>query len=166
MCADTFKKILISTLVHSHTVIDPITEDPPLPDPTSDAQDHQSSPDNDGSHYEQHETDNHRSLILEEALKLVPEHGWTGYVLSEGARALGMSSTVGEGEEEEEGGEMFPRGPAELVDYFEQKCNQSLNGYMEILANEDQLEGSKLIKAAVKYRLEMLVPYIDKWPQV
>lgn len=163
MCADILKKILISTLIHTHThaVADPITEDPPLPDPTSDAQDHQSSHDNDGGYYEQQETDDHRSLIFEEALKLVPEHGWTGYVLSEGARVLGMSGTVGE-----DGGEMFPRGPAELVDYFEQKCNQSLNGYLEILANEDQLEGSKLVKAAMKYRLEMLAPYIDKWPQV
>ena len=136
------------SITHTHT--DPITEDPHLPDPTQDSQDH--------SHSYEHESDHH-SLILEEALKLVPEHGWTGYVLSEGARALGLS-----GAEEER--EMFPRGPAELVDYFEQKCNQSLNGYMEKLANEDQLEGSKLVLAAVKYRLEMLAPYIEKWPQV
>ena len=93
-------------------------------------------------------------------------------MLTEGARALGMSiapEEEGEGEQEGEGegeGEMFPRGSAELVDYFEQKCNQNLNEYMEKLANEDQLEGSKLIKAAVKYRLEMLAPYIDNWPQV
>jgi ubiquinone biosynthesis protein COQ9 len=140
----------------THTVTDPITEDPYLPDPTSDSQDHQS--------HEQRDTNDHRSLIFEEALKLVPEHGWTDYVLSEGARTLGMSGAVGE--EGEEGGEMFPRGPAELVDYFEQKCNQSLNEYMEKLANEDQLEGSKLIMAAVKYRLEMLAPYIETWPQV
>ena len=140
------------THTHTHTHTDPITEDPHLPDPTSDTQDQ--------SHgYEQYEPDDRRSLILEEALKLVPEHGWTGYVLSEGARALGLSGAAEEGE-------MFPRGPAELVDYFEQKCNQCLNGYMEKLANEDQLEGSKLIKAAVKYRLEMLAPYIEKWPQV
>ena len=107
---------------HNHTYIDPITEDPNLPDPTLDSTDH--------NHSHEYEAD-HRSLILEEALKLVPEHGWSGYVLSEGAKALGLSGVIEEGE-------LFPRGPGELVDYFEQQCNQSLNEYMEKVANEEQ----------------------------
>ena len=52
-------------------------------------------------------------------------------MLSESIKTLGLSGVVDEGE-------MFPRGPGNLVDHFEQMCNQSLNEIMETLANEDQ----------------------------
>ena len=94
---------------HVHT--DPITDDPPLPDPSLDDSEHHSG--EEGYVYEEEHT-NDRNLILEEALKLVPEHGWSVSVLSEGAKALGLGNV-------EEEGEMFPRGPGELVDYFEAK---------------------------------------------
>ena len=113
--------------IYTHVLVDPITDDPPLPDPSLDSEHHSGE---EGFEYKEQHT-NDRSLILEEALKLVPEHGWSVSLLSEGAKVLGLSGV-------EEEGEMFPRGSGELVDYFEQKCNQSLNNYMEKLANEDQ----------------------------
>ena len=75
--------------------------------------------------------DDNRTQILNEALKLVPEYGWSGAALSEAAASLGLSGVMEEGE-------MFPRGPGNLVDHFEQQCNQSLNEIMERLANEDK----------------------------
>lgn len=75
--------------------------------------------------------DDHRTQILNEALKLVSEHGWSGAVLSEATKSLGLSGVVEEVE-------MFPRGPGNLVDHFEQQCNQRLNEIMEKLANEDK----------------------------
>lgn len=75
--------------------------------------------------------DDHRAQILNEALKLVSEHGWSGAVLSEAAKSLGLSVVMEEVE-------MFPRGPGNLVDHFEQQCNQRLNEIMEKLVNEDK----------------------------
>ena len=77
--------------------------------------------------------DDHRTQILNEALKLVSEYGWSGGVLSEAAKSLGLSGVMEEGE-------LFPRGPGNLVDHFEQQCNQKLNQIMEKLANENRQE--------------------------
>lgn len=59
--------------------------------------------------------------ILEASLPFVPELGWSVAAISEGAKSLGL---VG-------GDEKFPRGGGELVDYFEQQCNQKLVAFME-----------------------------------
>lgn len=70
-----------------------------------------------------HETElDNRAVILKACLYLVREGGWSAEVLAEGAKEAGL-----EGEETE----LFPNGPGDLVNMFEQQCNEKLFRYME-----------------------------------
>ena len=72
-------------------------------------------------HSEAEEEDS-RKAVLRACLHLVREGGWSREVLAEGAKEAGF-----EGEE----GEMFPNGPGDLVNLFEQQCNERLYQFME-----------------------------------
>ncbi len=63
-----------------------------------------------------------RAALLKACLHLVREGGWSAEVLIEGAKEAGL-----EGQE----AELFPNGPGDLVNMFEQRCNKKLFRYME-----------------------------------
>ena len=71
--------------------------------------------------YNEPEEDDRRA-VLRACLHLVREGGWSREVLAKGAKEAGF-----EGEEEE----MFPNGPGDLVNLFDQQCNERLYQYME-----------------------------------
>lgn len=101
------------------------------------------------------DTDEH-SAILKASLNFVPKLGWSAAALAEGAGSLGLPRPSME---------MFPRAGGELVEYFERQSNRELVAFLERLAVEKQLQGSKVIRPAVEHRLRMIIPYMDKWPQ-
>lgn len=71
-----------------------------------------------------------RHVILSHALKLVPQYGWSLQAIQGGAKAAGLPG-VAHG--------LFPGGGADLIEYFEDECNQELNEYLrEMSTNEDQ----------------------------
>ncbi|KAL8596812.1 hypothetical protein ACOMHN_027141 [Nucella lapillus] len=107
---------------------------------------------------EQEEYDT-RQRILQAALPFVPQHGWTRKALAAGAETEGFPS-ISHG--------MFPRGGAELVNFFYATCNKDL---AVILAERVQQQAetkpstTEFIRDAVETRLRMIVPYVDTWPQ-
>jgi len=103
-----------------------------------------------------------KQRILKASMSHVNDCGWTKQALEAGAVSEGLPS-VAQG--------MFPRGGAELINYFYSQSNTELG---EILAQkvkeakEEGLEKPKttaLIRDALEIRLRMILPYIDKWPQ-
>ncbi|KAK9827204.1 hypothetical protein WJX74_010318 [Apatococcus lobatus] len=98
-----------------------------------------------------------KQRILHAALERVKELGWTRAALEAGCRDQGLSpAAVG----------MLPSGPAELVQFFIDQCNAELAA--ELARRKSELGMMRTIdrvKLAVRLRLEMLVPYIDSWPQ-
>jgi ubiquinone biosynthesis protein COQ9 len=98
-----------------------------------------------------------RDRLLAAALKEVPKHGWTVGALSAGAVACGMSPTAHG---------VLPRGPIELVRYFNAQCDEALS--MELAARReelDQLEVHNRLIVAMETRLNLLHPYVATWPQ-
>lgn len=61
--------------------------------------------------------ENVKDRILEKALEFVPTNGWSVEALHAGAEAVGYPS-IAHG--------LFPNGGADLVHYFNVKCNQNL----------------------------------------
>lgn len=96
--------------------------------------------------------------ILEAALDFVNEHGWSKLALSKGAEMVGVASTA-------QG--MFERGGAELIDYFNNKCNQQLIQFMEKLIAEsaEPLSPPKFTAKAIEFRLRFMAQYKAQWPQ-
>lgn len=81
-----------------------------------------SSPEHDEEQYEENVKDH----ILEKALEFVPTKGWTVDALSSGAEAVGYPGiTHG----------LFPNGGADLVHYFNVKCNQKLLDQMKTVSS-------------------------------
>lgn len=69
---------------------------------------------------------NVKDRILEKALEFVPTHGWTVDALCAGAEAVGYPGiTHG----------LFPNGGADLVHYFNVKCNQKLMDQMKTVSS-------------------------------
>lgn len=96
--------------------------------------------------------------ILEAALGFVNELNWSKQALAKGAETVGVASTA-------QG--MFERGGAELIDYFNHKCNQQLIEYMEklIAESKEPEPPPKFVARAIEYRLRLLAPYKTQWPQ-
>lgn len=96
--------------------------------------------------------------ILEAALGFVHDHSWSKQALAHGAESVGFAGTAHG---------MFERGGAELIDYFNHKCNQELLVYMEKLLaeNKEPDPPPKFVAKAIEYRLRLLVPYKSQWPQ-
>lgn len=96
-------------------------------------------------------------LLLEASLKFVGDKGWTNAALVSGAKHIGLSpAIIG----------LLPRGPAELVEYFEQKCNEELANQLQ--SNKEAWQGLRMtqrVKEGLKLRLQMIAPYIDTWAQ-
>ncbi|KAF9089701.1 Ubiquinone biosynthesis protein coq9, mitochondrial [Mortierella sp. GBA35] len=92
--------------------------------------------------------------ILKKALTFVPEHGWTTVSIAKAAESMGYPSIIHG---------MFPKGGADLIDYFLQDCLDrlplELEGRMEGLGTQEK------IKLGTLTRLGMIAPYIDRWPE-
>ncbi|DBA93616.1 hypothetical protein WJX82_001435 [Trebouxia sp. C0006] len=98
-----------------------------------------------------------KELLLESALQYVGEKGWSDAALISGARHIGFSpAAIG----------LLARGPAELVEYFENKCNMELASKLQSSKAEWQhMRTTQRVKEGLKMRLEMNAPYIDTWAQ-
>lgn len=98
-----------------------------------------------------------RILLLEASLNFVGDKGWTHAALVSGARHIGLSpAVIG----------LLPRGPAELVEYFENKCNEELASQLQ--NNKEAWQGLRMtqrVRAGLKLRLQMIAPYIETWAQ-
>ncbi|CAG9816135.1 unnamed protein product [Phaedon cochleariae] len=103
--------------------------------------------------------DDIKNKILAASLKFVPEVGWSKEALSKGAEDLGYPG-ISHG--------MFSRGGADLVHYFQTSSNlqlvQILKKYQEE-SKENPLPPGDFAEKAIQARLQMTVPYINKWPQ-
>lgn len=95
--------------------------------------------------------------VLDNALKYVPDHGWTRKALAMSANELGYPS-VAEG--------MVQRGGADLVLHFVKANNKSLVAYMEqVKSSEEDFKVPAFIQTVLERRLRMLIPFISVWPQ-
>lgn len=99
--------------------------------------------------------------ILENALDFVTSHGWTRKSLSCGAEVAGYAG-VAEG--------MFSNGGNDLLIYFIKKSNLELKEYLEEQSNMFTDAGERIpirafIRDAIEFRLRLIIPYIDAWPE-
>ncbi|CAG8510302.1 4328_t:CDS:2 [Paraglomus brasilianum] len=92
--------------------------------------------------------------ILQRALSFVPVYGWTVETLSKAAVAEGyLSVTHG----------LFSRGGVDLIDYFLEDCRRKMID--ELSGKMDGLKTHEKVKMACVVRLNMMRPYIKKWPE-
>ncbi|KAK4872687.1 hypothetical protein RN001_014716 [Aquatica leii] len=109
------------------------------------------------THTEEGYEDDIKFKILEASLPFVHEHGWSKTTISAGAESLGYPGiTHG----------LFPRGGADLVNHFQKRSNEKLVDSLKkrvLVAKPDS--GRVIVQEAVKNRLEMIVPYLARWPQ-
>lgn len=99
-----------------------------------------------------------RREILESAMAFVPTLGWTKDAICKGAETLGYPGVVHG---------MFPRGSAELIEYFYTNCTERLVEWMdkETEGGTKKPKGKEFVTEAVHQRLMMLAPYRSNWPQ-
>ncbi|KAG9413682.1 Ubiquinone biosynthesis protein coq9, mitochondrial [Aphanomyces cochlioides] len=93
-------------------------------------------------------------VILTHGLRHVNTSGWTLESLGNGARDAGFPS-VAHG--------MFPRGPIELVEYFMDDVQRQVQD--KLAAETEDLPVTDRLKRGIKFRLEILAPYLSMWPQ-
>ncbi|CAI2166993.1 12309_t:CDS:2 [Funneliformis geosporum] len=94
------------------------------------------------------------SEILGASLPFVNQYGWTIDTLAQGAKASGYPY-VSHG--------LFPRGGAELIDYFLDDCRRKMTH--EIFDKMDNLKVHQKIRFACVTRLNYTKPYIKRWPE-
>ncbi|EFA78672.1 ubiquinone biosynthesis protein [Heterostelium album PN500] len=99
--------------------------------------------------------DEFKALILDGALKNVALYGWSETAISKACTDLGYEPTLHS---------MFENGGYDLAYYFVTKCNRQLSEKLtpEILSALTQRERVKL---AIKMRLSMIAPYINRWAE-
>lgn len=108
-----------------------------------------------------------RTRILDASLQFVKTHGWSIESISRGAESINYPG-VAHG--------MFPNGAIELIHHFYAKCNRDLIEQLkkELAPSSSDTEEKKPTEApnpkdfatkAIRMRLEMIIPYIDTWPQ-
>ncbi|XP_043350876.1 ubiquinone biosynthesis protein COQ9, mitochondrial isoform X3 [Dermochelys coriacea] len=111
--------------------------------------------------YESEEQLQHR--ILTASLEFVPTHGWTADAIAEGAKSLGLSVAAAG---------MFQNDGSELILHFVSQCNSELSNLLEEqqklvqLGQAEKKKTDQFLRDAVEARLRMLIPYIEKWPQI
>lgn len=92
-------------------------------------------------------------------MTFVPTLGWTKEAISKGAETLGYPGVVHG---------MFPRGSAELIEYFYKNCTERLVEWMDKETEggkKPAVSGKEFVTRAVEQRLRMLTPYLSSWPQ-
>ncbi|XP_022185053.2 ubiquinone biosynthesis protein COQ9, mitochondrial isoform X2 [Nilaparvata lugens] len=118
--------------------------------------------------------ENIKNNILKASLPFVEKCGWSKETISHGAESLGYPG-VAHG--------MFPRGGAELVQYFYVSSNQELVEILKQFVGETSEDPNSpneatnavnsrkdhstntVISFAVETRLRMIEPYLNHWPQ-
>lgn len=99
-----------------------------------------------------------RRNILENALKFVPELGFTTEAINKGVVETGLSSAATNG--------IFRNGSFDLIDYFYKKSNKDLSIYLEGLVEEGVVtKKNEFIRLAIIHRLKLTQPFIKHWPQ-
>jgi rpsU-divergently transcribed protein len=94
--------------------------------------------------------------ILENAMRFVKEHGFSTRALGESAKFLGYSP-ASKG--------LFDNGAFDLIDYFYKKSNQQMAHHLEQLIKDGKIvRKNELVKEAIIYRLQLIQPYINHWP--
>jgi len=101
-----------------------------------------------------------KKIIYEQAIQLVCEHGWTRNTLKLAAVNAGYA---GEAEGLFQGGE-------ELAVEFVKNCNDELVAYLKELTliqenPETKFPVQEFIRNAVEFRLRLLIPVLEVWPQ-
>lgn len=102
---------------------------------------------------------NTRQRILRASLPFVNQYGWTKKAIIAGTEAEGLPS-VSHG--------MFPRGGAELVNFFYITSNKELANILAERvkeAGDEKPKTREFIHDALETRLKMILPYVDTWPQ-
>ncbi|RNA42926.1 ubiquinone biosynthesis mitochondrial [Brachionus plicatilis] len=106
---------------------------------------------------EQENDETVEDAILKNALKFVPEYGFTSEAISKGAIDLGLSS-ASQG--------IFSKGSFDLIDFFYKKSNKDLEVYLEDLIKKAEVKRkNELIRSGIIFRLNLIQPYIKHWPQ-
>lgn len=105
-----------------------------------------------------------RTRILDSALSFVGAHGWTREAIIKGAESIDYPG-VAHG--------LFPNGGIELIQHFYRKCNEDLIKHLQEEMSDENKNNeirqthtpADFAKRAIRKRLEMLIPYLDTWPQ-
>lgn len=98
-----------------------------------------------------------KTLLLDTAVKHVKDCGWSNAAIQAAAQELGLSPMFAG---------IVTKGETALVEHFITQCNANLVQQLTDLGEEYKAQGmTNRISQAVRMRLEMLVPYIDSWPQ-
>eukprot|EP00117_Sycon_ciliatum_P031205 scpid53740/ scgid24450/ Ubiquinone biosynthesis protein COQ9, mitochondrial len=104
---------------------------------------------------------NWKEELLDRALRLVPQYGWSMASVEKAAEELNLSSSsVG----------MLENGVGDLVLHFERQCNQDLMTLItQWKAQEEDADRkvgmTRLIREAVRQRLSMIIPHLESWPE-
>lgn len=100
--------------------------------------------------------DDMQQQVLDTALTLVKQLGWTRNALETAATQLGLSPAIAGS---------FPRGAAHLVETFNQNCNKKLRELLSERKEEiEEMEDKDRLALGVQLRLEMIIEYLDSWP--
>jgi ubiquinone biosynthesis protein COQ9 len=93
--------------------------------------------------------------LLDKALQLVPQLGWSNQALETAADQLGLSrAIVGS----------LPRREGDLISYFNDNCNDRLKDLLT--STSEELSAMRIrdrVAQGVKHRLEMIQPYKSSW---
>mmetsp|Transcript_7065 Transcript_7065/g.16484 ORF Transcript_7065/g.16484 Transcript_7065/m.16484 type:complete len:299 (-) Transcript_7065:182-1078(-) len=96
-----------------------------------------------------------RVQVLDAALNHVHQWGWTAQAIAAGAKDLGLSA-YSHG--------LFPRGPIELVEHFQQTCEKEWVQELAKIDTSGQTTHEKL-SAALRLRLSKQGAFMSTWPQ-
>jgi len=110
--------------------------------------------------YDEQSDDDIRGQVLSVALDNVPLYGWSMKSIEMAVEALELSPASAE---------MFKRGALDLVLFFIEEANNTLTEHLAKQSKEVKLDTedarAEFIEKAIKIRLQMIIPYIESWPQ-
>ena len=107
----------------------------------------------DSNDYNNDNADTMQEQVLDTALTLVKQLGWTRNAIETAAAQLGLSPAIAGS---------FPRGgPADLVELFNRKLRQILSERKEGI---EAMDVKDRIAFGVQTRLEMVTEYLESWP--
>lgn len=101
-----------------------------------------------------------RTQILTVALDNVPLFGWTAQSIEKAVEMLKLSPSSSD---------LFKKGGLDLVLFFIEEGNNALVEHIAAEAKKVDLKSEEartaFIEQAIKTRLQMIIPYIETWPQ-
>eukprot|EP00753_Platysulcus_tardus_P004930 PLAT1277.1.p1 GENE.PLAT1277.1~~PLAT1277.1.p1 ORF type:complete len:309 (-),score=85.49 PLAT1277.1:73-969(-) len=95
-----------------------------------------------------------RRMVLDGALALVHEQGWSSEALATSAQQLGFSA-VTHG--------MFPRGGMDLILYFMRDASRATALRLAEM-DRDGMASADIIRTGLRLRLHAITPYMSTWP--